>query len=138
MPPVHRLAQCAASSSPFPLTHLTSPSFHVLARVALPHPRLPLPHDALPHSLGVRHLLTCSISYPTLTAQWPPWVCFGPEVPLRPISPYLVSPSQQSHCWSTPHFALYNYSHVVCNEDGQRSGEHHFARSPLPPPLTKM
>ena len=33
---------------PFSSHHLTSPSFQVLARVALPHPHLPLPLDALP------------------------------------------------------------------------------------------
>ena len=66
---------------PFSSHHLTSPSFQVLARVALPHLRLPLLLDPLPHSLEVRHLLTCSVSHPTLTAQPPLRVCFGPEAP---------------------------------------------------------
>ena len=42
---------------PFSSHHLTSPSFQVLARVALPHPRLPLPLDPLPRGTAPADLL---------------------------------------------------------------------------------
>ena len=77
----HRLAKLSPTSPRLPSRFLPKS-----------HPRLPLPLDALPHSLGVRHLLTCSVSHPTLIAQPPPWVCFGPRAPPG-FAQSLTSPS---------------------------------------------
>ena len=71
----------------------TSP--HPLSRFSreLPCHSPPIPARATPAlPTGGTAPADCSVSHPTLIAQPPPWVCFGPEAPLG-FAQSLTSPS---------------------------------------------